>query len=86
VCSGGALNNTPLTHTHTHTRARARAHTHPAPPPQKFDCNYGVPLIDFDFLFGSWVDFECFKEAGGDLAKGRQLTYERFGWGGKKNK
>ena len=53
---------------------------------QKFDCNYGVPLIDFDFLFGSWVDYACFKEAGSDLAKGRELTYSRFGWLGKKEK
>lgn len=41
-------------------------------------------MVDFDWLFGSWVDYECFKDAGGDLAKGRELTYRRFGWFGKK--
>jgi len=30
----------------------------------KFECNYGVPLIDFDRLFGSWVDYEDYKKAG----------------------
>ena len=24
----------------------------------RFECNYGVPLIDFDRLFGTWVDYE----------------------------
>ena len=51
----------------------------------KFDCNYGVPLIDFDWMFGSWVDYKCFVEAGGkDLDKGLKLTNKRFGWLGEK--
>jgi len=24
----------------------------------KFECNYGVPLINFDKLFGTWVDYD----------------------------
>jgi len=24
----------------------------------KFECNYGVPLIDFDRLFGTWVEYD----------------------------
>ena len=23
----------------------------------KYECNYGVPLIDFDRLFGTWQDY-----------------------------
>jgi hypothetical protein len=52
----------------------------------KFDCNYGVPLFDFDWLFGSWVDYKCYRDAGSDLAKGRALTYKRFGWLGLREK
>eukprot|EP00239_Pterosperma_sp_CCMP1384_P001244 CAMPEP_0197847882 /NCGR_PEP_ID=MMETSP1438-20131217/7399_1 /TAXON_ID=1461541 /ORGANISM="Pterosperma sp., Strain CCMP1384" /LENGTH=337 /DNA_ID=CAMNT_0043459945 /DNA_START=47 /DNA_END=1060 /DNA_ORIENTATION=- len=29
----------------------------------KFECNYGVPLIDFDRLFGTWVDYAENKAA-----------------------
>eukprot|EP00294_Goniomonas_avonlea_P016811 CAMPEP_0114558852 /NCGR_PEP_ID=MMETSP0114-20121206/10608_1 /TAXON_ID=31324 /ORGANISM="Goniomonas sp, Strain m" /LENGTH=329 /DNA_ID=CAMNT_0001744281 /DNA_START=84 /DNA_END=1073 /DNA_ORIENTATION=+ len=28
----------------------------------KFECNYGVPLIDFDRLFGTWLDYEDYKK------------------------
>jgi len=30
----------------------------------KFECNYGTPLVDFDKLFGSWVDYEEYKKTG----------------------
>lgn len=30
----------------------------------KFECNYGVPLIDFDRLFGTWVDYADYKQTG----------------------
>lgn len=30
----------------------------------KFECNYGVPLVDFDRLFGTWVDYDEYKKAG----------------------
>jgi len=30
----------------------------------RFECNYGVPLIDFDRLFGTWVDYEDWKKTG----------------------
>ena len=34
----------------------------------KFECNYGVPFpINFDKIFGSYVDFEEFKANGGKL-------------------
>lgn len=29
----------------------------------KFECNYGVPLIDFDRLFGTWMDYGEWKQA-----------------------
>lgn len=29
----------------------------------KFECNYGVPLIDFDRLFGSWMEYEDYKKS-----------------------
>lgn len=32
-----------------------------------FDCNYGVPLIDFDKLFGSWVELEWYQTCGNKL-------------------
>ena len=25
--------------------------------PYRYECNYGVPLIDFDRLFGTWRDY-----------------------------
>jgi len=28
----------------------------------KFECNYGVPLIDFDSLFGTWVEYDDYKK------------------------
>eukprot|EP01052_Picozoa_sp_SAG31_P006940 SAG31_NODE_325_length_17671_cov_9.902743_21_plen_103_part_00 len=28
----------------------------------RFECNYGVPLIDFDRLFGTWADYGEWKE------------------------
>jgi len=28
----------------------------------KFECNYGVPLIDFDRLFGTWLDYEDYQK------------------------
>jgi sterol desaturase/sphingolipid hydroxylase (fatty acid hydroxylase superfamily) len=53
----------------------------------KLNANYGVPLVDFDWLFGSWVDYQAYKDAGGkSLDKGRELTYERFGWLGERTK
>jgi len=34
----------------------------------KFECNYGVPFpIDFDKIFGTWVDYKDFKAAGGKM-------------------
>ena len=31
-------------------------------------CNYGVPFpIDFDKIFGTWVDYKEFKAAGGKM-------------------
>jgi sterol desaturase/sphingolipid hydroxylase (fatty acid hydroxylase superfamily) len=30
----------------------------------KFECNYGVPLVDFDRLFGTWVDYEDYLREG----------------------
>ena len=34
----------------------------------KFECNYGVPFpINFDKIFGSYVDFEEFKANGGKM-------------------
>jgi len=27
----------------------------------KFECNYGVPLVDFDKLFGTWLEWEDYK-------------------------
>lgn len=30
----------------------------------RYECNYGVPLIPFDFLFGSWADYNKFKKTG----------------------
>jgi lathosterol oxidase len=32
-----------------------------------YECNYGVPLIDFDRLFGSWVEFSSYKLCGDSL-------------------
>jgi len=29
-----------------------------------FECNYGVPLIDFDKLFGTWVEYSDYKKTG----------------------
>jgi len=30
----------------------------------KYECNYGVPLVDFDRLFGTWMDYKEYKENG----------------------
>lgn len=30
----------------------------------KYECNYGVPLIDFDRMFGTWVDYSDYKATG----------------------
>ena len=27
----------------------------------RFECNYGVPLMDFDRLFGTWLDYNEYK-------------------------
>lgn len=36
----------------------------------KFECNYGVPFpIDFDKMFGTWVDYKEFKANGRKLPK-----------------
>lgn len=42
----------------------------------KFECNYGVPFpINLDLLFGTWADYDVFKETGeltvSDWAKGQ---------------
>jgi len=29
----------------------------------KFECNYGVPLVDFDKLFGTWLDYKDYKKS-----------------------
>ena len=37
---------------------------------RRFECNYGVPFpIDFDRMFGTWVDYKEFKAAGGKMPK-----------------
>lgn len=34
----------------------------------KFECNYGVPFpIDFDKLFGTWVEYKDFKANGNKM-------------------
>lgn len=36
----------------------------------RFECNYGVPFpIDFDKMFGTWVDYKQFKAEGGKIPK-----------------
>jgi sterol desaturase/sphingolipid hydroxylase (fatty acid hydroxylase superfamily) len=41
----------------------------------KFECNYGVPFpIDFDKLFGTWVEYEDVKKAGGSLSDAREIA------------
>lgn len=30
----------------------------------KYECNYGVPLIDFDSLFGTYVDYQTWLDSG----------------------
>jgi len=35
----------------------------------KYECNYGVPLVDFDRLFGTWLDYEEYKK--GEKSKGK---------------
>jgi len=27
----------------------------------KYECNYGVPLVNFDGLFGTWMDYKEYK-------------------------
>ena len=35
---------------------------------RRFECNYGVPFpIDFDRMFGTWVDYKEFKANGGKM-------------------
>lgn len=39
----------------------------------KFECNYGVPFpVDFDKMFGTWVDYKEFKANGGKMPKAQQ--------------
>merc|ERR1719198_1620571 len=34
----------------------------------KFECNYGVPFpVNFDKMFGTWVDYKEFKANGGKM-------------------
>jgi hypothetical protein len=56
----------------------------------RFECNYGVPFpVNFDKLFGTWVEHHEFKALGGQLPKklrdsiarrsGRRLKEEMAG-------
>jgi len=45
----------------------------------KFECNYGVPLIDFDKLFGTWVEYADVKKAGGSLSDAKEINRLRQG-------
>ena len=50
----------------------------------RFEVNFGVPTIDFDRIFGNFVDPKAFAACGGDLEKARRLTqlWDRArGWG-----
>jgi lathosterol oxidase len=50
----------------------------------RFECNYGVPTIDWDRMCGTFVDTAAFKECNGDLERARELTQRRDaarGWG-----
>lgn len=38
----------------------------------KFECNYGVPLVDFDRLFGTWVDYEDYVKSGGSVKAAKE--------------
>ena len=55
-----------------------------------FECNYGVPWpIDFDKMFGTWVDYAEYKAAGGSIksAKAAALaSYNSEAADGKKAK
>ena len=49
----------------------------------RFDCNYGVPTIDWDRLCGTFVDTAAFRVKG-NLEEGRELTQrwdKARGWG-----
>ena len=35
----------------------------------RFECNYGVPLMDFDRLFGTWLDYKDFKNVKAEKMK-----------------
>jgi sterol desaturase/sphingolipid hydroxylase (fatty acid hydroxylase superfamily) len=49
---------------------RHHHHHHRCHLPPSFECNYGVPFpIDFDKMFGTWVDYKEFKDLGGKLPK-----------------
>jgi len=39
-----------------------------------FEVNYGVPLIDFDRLFGTWMDYRVYKACGGDFLAAKRAT------------
>eukprot|EP00039_Didymoeca_costata_P015967 m.278697 g.278697 ORF g.278697 m.278697 type:complete len:152 (-) comp16318_c0_seq1:2186-2641(-) len=42
----------------------------------KYECNYGVPWpINFDAIFGSWVEWEAFKKTG-SLKEAKKLQQE----------
>ena len=50
----------------------------------RFEVNYGVPTIDWDRFFGSFVDTEAWRASGGDMEKARALTRRwdaARGWG-----
>jgi len=50
----------------------------------RFECNYGVPTIDWDRMMGTFVDTGAFQECQGDLERARALTQQRDrerGWG-----
>ena len=40
----------------------------------RFECNYGVPLMDFDRMFGTWVDYDEFKKMKNDAAYKAKLA------------
>lgn len=45
-----------------------------------FECNYGVPLLNFDKLFGTWVDYGVYVSVGRKFALAKERSRPLNGW------
>lgn len=52
-----------------------------------FECNYGVPFpIDFDKMFGTWVDYKEYKAAGGSIKSAKAAALAEYNKEAEANK